>query len=672
MHKLRSVGAVCLVMATVLGVILTGWASAYYFEGYPTNGPFQVLNPLARMLQGQLPGRDFPLFHGLLLQWTMLPSFLLLGKNLFASEWTRQVLPPVTAGLSLGMAAYALTHCKHRATLFAVACVALGVTMQNSERASLLMISHLVTAGNSLISYRAALPLLLIASWGVVHREKELTTRSFVALGALIGLAPVWSYEQGVYAFSGLLVMGLYYLSLNPRLHWKPAALSLMVALGVTVLSFSLITAGHGVDALSYAFGTIPKDQGWYFGAAPNRYLVSPELVASPTVLPFFGFAFISAAFGACALYFHRIKCIRTPQALVALFLAWQGIICLTSLAGMVTPAYAIPSIRAILLLGFALCVWGGRYLMPPLREDLRRVLDGCLWMASSILGGLVLVSGLRAPAERGALPQFAKSVPSTELGVTLSEKYYKDVDQEVSLYKAAPGRVFSMYVGPTDHIIGQSNPSSVDYIIHALGDERRSAYLETLKRVKPRYVTTMRRSFFVYEQWLQYSSWPVYQELVANYQPKLSSAYRIIWERAQPVSTQPVQCSKKENSPVWMTAATPSDKTRLYALKVRYTVSNPWSRIPLLGTLARLEMNFSSPTSYAASLPLNKTEWTVPIVVRPGQPLNLVFTQAALIPRFMADVDSMELCELAIPEERIHGLDDLAPGVTEINHPNE
>lgn len=673
MRKRQTAALVALVLLALVGHLMSGWAAAYYFEGYPTNGPFQVLNPLARMLQGELPGRDFPLFHGLLLQWTMLPSFLLLGKNLFASEWTRQVLPPVLAGLSLGLAAYALTANKARSALFALSLVALGTLMQTSERASLLMISHLVTAGNSLISYRSAFPLLLMALWGICYRDKALTGKSFVVLGGLLGLAPVWSYEQGVYAFTGLFVMGLYYLSLAPSQNWKAFVGALMAAVVVAGLSFSIITAGHGLETLSYAFGTIPKDQGWYFGAAPNRYLVSPELLTSTVVLPFFALAFLSAALGACAIYFHRIGRLTTPQVLVGLFISWQGVICLTSLTGMVTPSYAIPSVRAVLLLGFALACWMGHYLLEPIRNDLGRLFKGGLWLSAIGFTGLASVQGITAPEQRSQLPQFASSKLEPTLGVVLSDKYYKDIGAELGLYRNAPGKVFSAYVGPTDHILGQSNPSGVDYIIHALGDERRAAYVGSLASSKPEYVTTMRRSFFAYEQWLQNTSWPFYRELLMNYEPRLQTAYRVVWERAEPEAVSSSNCVRKDSSPVWMNAvSTTADKARLFELKIRYSVSNPWGRIPLLGTLARLEVNFSNHNMYAASLPLHKNEWMLPIVLRANQKLNLIFTQATLIPRFMADVESMELCEIDVPEARLKGLDDHADTLTTNRHPME
>lgn len=673
MRKRQTAALVALVLLAVVGHLMNGWAAAYYFEGYPTNGPFQVLNPLARMLRSELPGRDFPLFHGLLLQWTMLPSFLLLGKNLFASEWTRQVLPPVLAGLSLGFAAYALTANKARSVLFALSLVALGTVMQTSERASLLMISHLVTAGNSLISYRSAFPLLLMALWGIRYRKKALTNKSFLVLGSLLGFAPVWSYEQGVYAFSGLFVMGLYYLSLAPRQHWKAFVGTLGAAVAVAIVSFSIITAGHGLEALSYAFGTIPKDQGWYFGAAPNRYLVSPELLASPVVLPFFALASLSALLGACAIYFHRIGRITTPQVLVALFISWQGIICLTSLTGMVTPSYAIPSVRAVLLLGFALVYWISHYLMAPIRNDLGRLFKGGLWLSAIGFTGLASVQGINAPTQRGKLPQFATGKLEPALGVVLSDKYYKDIGAELSLYRAAPGKVFSAYVGPTDHVLGQSNPSGVDYIIHALGDERRAAYVGALAASRPEYVTTMRRSFFAYEQWLQNTSWPFYRELLMNYEPRLQTAYRVVWGRAAHEAVATSNCVRKDNAQVWMNAVgTPEDKARLFELKIHYNVSNPWVRIPLLGTLARLEVNFSNRNMYAASLPLHKTEWSLPIVLRANQTLNLIFTQATLIPRFMADVESMELCEIAVPESRLNGLDDHTANPQLNSHPIE
>ena len=50
----------------------------------PVDGPYQTANACRRILAGQIPGRDFVVFHGLGLNWYHVPFYALLGGNIQA------------------------------------------------------------------------------------------------------------------------------------------------------------------------------------------------------------------------------------------------------------------------------------------------------------------------------------------------------------------------------------------------------------------------------------------------------------------------------------------------------------------------------------------------------------------------------------------------------------
>src|SRR5262245_6949823 len=84
---------VLLAFGAAIGVHIRASCSAIApFDGSATDGPFQLFDALRRIDAGQLPGRDFPAFHGLALQLLHYVPFKLLGSDLYASELTRQLV----------------------------------------------------------------------------------------------------------------------------------------------------------------------------------------------------------------------------------------------------------------------------------------------------------------------------------------------------------------------------------------------------------------------------------------------------------------------------------------------------------------------------------------------------------------------------------------------------
>jgi len=73
------------VLLTVATHIWVSWRWLSPFNGHYADGPFQLFNALRRIDAGQLPGRDFPAFHGLGLPLVHYPFYRALGGDLLAS-----------------------------------------------------------------------------------------------------------------------------------------------------------------------------------------------------------------------------------------------------------------------------------------------------------------------------------------------------------------------------------------------------------------------------------------------------------------------------------------------------------------------------------------------------------------------------------------------------------
>ena len=92
---LKSYKTLLYVLAVLAGIsiivflgltILTSLQYGTSMNTFPTDGTFQLYNPLRRITDGQLAGLDFPVFHGVGVPWLHLAVFELLGSNVFAAE----------------------------------------------------------------------------------------------------------------------------------------------------------------------------------------------------------------------------------------------------------------------------------------------------------------------------------------------------------------------------------------------------------------------------------------------------------------------------------------------------------------------------------------------------------------------------------------------------------
>jgi hypothetical protein len=100
--------------------------------------------------------------------------------------------------------------------------------------------------------------------------------------------------------------------------------------------------------------------------------------------------------------------------------------------------------------------------------------------------------------------------------------------------------QVWMLYSGLVDQEMGTFQPTAdgYDYIIHALGKERRAQYVQEFKDTRPEYVLTLTRPYFRYEEWVQNAHWDFYSVLDENYEVvKQTSIYNVWKKRDQPWS---------------------------------------------------------------------------------------------------------------------------------------
>lgn len=191
------------------------------------------------------------------------------------------------------------------------------------------------------------------------------------------------------------------------------------------------------------------------------------------------------------------------------------------------------------------------------------------------------------------------------------------------------------------------------DYIIHALGS-RRGRFLENLIRYDPDFFLTLRPDFSEYEEWLQLRHWDVYQLLLRRYTPVRASDHHVFWKKRQEQATPKPDPVLIQTTSVGGYRVSPpnGDAACIYTVKVRYTVSNPFGTIPVVGKMPRylltreIVRGSSVTPGIPASLPPGETSWEFPIILGTGEQAKFSLQTAMALPGVKAETLSIDMVE--------------------------
>lgn len=650
--RLYMVGTLILLAILGFGALMTALGNALFFEGYAADGAFQLLNPLRRLMDGQVLGQDFNFFHGVGVPLLHLPFYLLFGQGLFGEELTRWLVSPVLFSLS----AFCFFYVLRRKVTFA-----LSMSMVVTALA-MLIIPFLVLPLTSILGVRSVAPVFLLAlvlnqvrlSHPIVKDARSKFVRSWtwyeLSAGVLLAISLLCGTEFGMAAILAFIIAHLAY-SVRPKESFK-VRLSSLIRVGATfVVSLfailSVITLGHPLEPLKYALVDIPTDQFWYFGVPPNDYIhFGNAIVTFLTdwrLLVMWGIALLAGLF---VWRVHRLGKYRVEtQAFIFGLLA--GVFAMVSMLGYYSNSQAGALGRMGLLVGCAALFilaghwkksisWGvelgrfkRRYKITP--ASAWRGLAFAFVVASLMYAAIMFVfvknefalgDTLRKArdyvtgADTNLLDDKWKDVDEAIVPVVQSDNTVEIVDTNVNGFEhgvqgsqvlvragdkssfvrarqivyfpkagrqiiervetrgdtqlatlqdkstkldpakdGAPGKLivaedfkhdntklWSLYTGVLNEEMGIMNPSrgGYDYIIHALGKERREQYVGDFAEQKPQYVLTFTHGYFTWEGWMQNSHWEFYSLIDQNYEVVKESSTYALWKRKdQPWSNQ-------------------------------------------------------------------------------------------------------------------------------------
>jgi hypothetical protein len=565
-----------------VGFLITAVYEALHFRGDPNDGALQFFNPLHRLAAGQRPGRDFVVFHGVGVSYFLSPVFRALGGDIFASEILRQLAVVVTflGGYALVFAAF--TRSWTRTVVLTT--VAILATMA-------LPLSAILIPGSSILGVRTALPLVLVAVLALPPGRKRM-----ISEGALLGLMPLLTVEQGVAILVAYLVVFAATTVRSGRRAEAACRLALVMIVAATTFAMLLvIIAGPSgmADVVRYGFVDIPRDQFWFFGAPPTSpFDALWRLVEKPDITIMVVVGVLHAVWRVRAVW--RLGDRADSRAVALAVLAVFGAVSVSPLLASFIRGYTHGLVRTLLislLIGLdEHAPWGTTAGSParPRRwwpewtalalfvlaiiTDTVQTLDVVTAPSIAVLGGFRFTKTMSAEWQttiRTARSAIARAGPS-----------------------AGATPIWSTYGGVVEASVGVLNPSRFDYLIHALGDVNRAQYLASFRQARPTIVQTIDPRASIYEEWLETTNWEFYRSLIIGYRAAATGPWSIFWERLASPGGEPRLVNAWSGAPrdqLQMRFATEANgESNLFEVELRYTVINPWRGVPIVGRLPR------------------------------------------------------------------------------------
>jgi hypothetical protein len=630
------------------------------FSGYPANGAFQLFNPLRRILAGQVAGADFQFFHGIGVPFFHFPLFVALGADFKASEEARYLLAPLCFVLSTFFFFRVQADRWLNAILLAtLSWIALDLNCLEKEEG-------LFSPGNSLLSVRSFMPVVIAACIALRPKFRS-QTLYFMLIGALVAVSLLLGTEAGM-GIAVAMIVGHLMIFGPPKTAHQWLNVSTVVGSAAFTLTAFLLLFTHGsihsiLSILHFNFVDVPRDQFWYFGVPPNRFLAHGtdflnelQLILQVTLgagLAAICFALIRKEIKSDTGHAHKL--------LGAFILLLAGSLSLVSYLGMTNPHYLEAHYRA---LAFAILTLGYRYLRTADRESVyfKPSLKAAFFL-SALLCGVVAIA---EPIALNALPKGFEDHKAYShygrFGLSSSWTQYVLVMhsglQGKTCRDSGKNLLWSTYSSFFEDGLGCFHPDT-DYIIHALGPEGRARYLASFIQSKTEYVQTMRRDFFPYEDWLMFTTWDFYEEVLKNYHVISQTPHSLLWKRLAAGESPDVKMGesvdvshdglKIQLDHEMIERAHPD----LGVLTLKYAIANPWEKLPVVGMIPRFLLTCEgSANAYAASLNPHVKEMSIPVFFKNGKKPDIEVIVRSLLPGVQIRLEKVSMRPVWIRHE--------------------
>lgn len=526
----RWIGAVE-VFLLLAACALHGAKAGHYADFYPLNGTFQNFNPVRRLLDGQVPYRDFVDYLGLGHLYGGGVCTALLGGDYRASLTAFSFLTILSLAFTLAVIGGVILREKTAALVFSSVFLFVllirpslflrvpGVTETIASAAA-----GALRTGNSARFVRGMiLPLscfMLLGVFNVAGRMRSAQKGFAAVCGAALvsGFSFVWSNDYGISCWVCIAVMTFWIILARTRDMGRAllgAGVETALSLAGIYVCIQIVTLGHFPQWAESVLGT-GGYQAWYFNSAKSYYLydvdVSPAVAAQALV---------------CLLYLAKLFAESGNREAILRY----GIPAFANMTGFcAVNEYKLLSgnnsremALSILLITyfFEVC----NFIRSRLKKN---CIEGILLTGTMTVGGLWISFTLKN--EMVFWRQTDKDgTYIAQMGGNMTA-LYPDLEEASDFLNKEP--FFATYASAQEVMEDTYQPSGVDYIIHVLGDKPREEYLKAFREEDFRYAATMKEEYTLWEFWVQRANWFFYRELYGNWHPVYANTYEMYWER--------------------------------------------------------------------------------------------------------------------------------------------
>ncbi len=597
----------------------------------PINGDFQSYNVFRRIFDGQVPYVDFANYIGMAPVLINLPLLIFsktFAASLFVTNFTSLVLFCVMACVIF----YLVTQNIKASLLISVLLpkvLSTGIvsTVLGQSVGGYIenLFAALYTPGNSMRIARMALPFLVVVAFLVFSKLYErkkgvnytlikapLQRKFCLIFGLVCGICIVWSNDFGLsMAFCSvvLMILLLWRYAENVKVFFVQFGMYIAALAVGALLGISVVTAGHPMEWLNTTM-QVGEYQYFYFNGTGGKAVI-PYIFTSPRLL-IFTLPYV------CLLVFCLVKLIRkslSEKMLLGGFLAFCVLVA--------TYVYVVggsgynftEGLEGVFWLTvMAFCVKGILHMV--------RRWDKAVFL--SLISALAAVAVVFSAVLARDIYNYGKIQPS---GVYF-EALGGVADYPKALTKAAQltegEEVFSVYATGLEVVKDDFQPTGYDYIIHALGENAQTEYVNAFLSGDYPYVQTMSLDI---ESWLCVQNWYFYRHVVMGYERSFETEYSWIWEKSNQPKTVDVNTSldvEKEGDMYIITISSDDDIDFVADVSVTYKsdFAHFTGEFLSLGRSA-VAMTVPSPIkdgqTSVAFMPKESEGWLIPITVRDG-----------------------------------------------------
>lgn len=543
-------------LSIIIVSILFGIINNAIIEYNPINGDFQTYNMVRRLLDGQVPFRDFFIYLGF--GPLYLGSIFTIFNNSFSFNLiVVDAISTCIFASSLMLLGYMVSNNLRKSAIISATVVVLTYTIRygfikffytNIETNILIeefwrcinTITHLASHGNSLKPWRGfiaiIISILMLLFWGSKKGRFHtfLIKRNFYVISTIFGTVGsaiiVWSNDIGVSSYIAISFCYFVYMLTNKK--FKQVVLGTLTYIGATLIGLfiliNIFTLGNFNEWLRFTL-SVSSYQSWY-------YFFTKSLTFSKLYLDYFiSTCIIIVIYNLVKIAkIKDIKKLGMNYSIMFLFLAYilgHYIYCIGTCNNYLPNfLYHLLDLASIVIILY--------YLLRVVEKLLKRIFKKTnVNTLINIITYIVLIVSLIALsfATKNALSDVTQTPIDGDIdGVILTHKEaLEKIDTIVG-----NDSYFSTYATAFETMKSDFQPTRFDYIIHVLGDDYRQEYLDDFSSGNYKYVSTINPDFEKWAGWVQNANWFFYRHLYAKYVPTYKIGYNILWVKSTQKTT--------------------------------------------------------------------------------------------------------------------------------------